>query len=83
MVASPASIYRGEESLPIQAIRTRYRGCSARARWEQNNGNIGEPAEYFRGGARAIGAFSGEHWAVRCRATGPWSPYRHFRLEKN
>jgi len=81
MVATLTSIYRGEESLPIQGICARYRGHpAARACWEQNNRSVAQTAEYFREGARAIGTFSGKHWAVRCRATALRSPYRHFRL---
>ena len=82
MVGTLTSIYRGGESLSIEGIRARYRGSPARARWEQNNRSVAWPAEYFRGGARAIGTFSGKHWAVRCRATALRSPYRHFCLER-
>ena len=33
MVGTLTFIYHGEEPLSIQAIRTRYHGCPARARW--------------------------------------------------
>ena len=61
MVGTLTSIYRSEESLPLQGICARYRGRHARARWDQNNRGVVLPAEYFRGGARAIGTFSGKH----------------------
>ena len=80
MVATLTSIYRGEEPLPIQGIRARYRGHPARARWEQDNRSVAQPGEYFREGAQAIGTFSGKDWAVRCGATTLRSPYRHFCL---
>ena len=71
-------IYSCEESLLIQGILAGYRGCPARARWGQNSRSVTQPAEYFCRGARAIRTFSGKHWAVRCRVTALWSPYRHF-----
>ena len=37
MVATPTSVYIGEESLPIRGICTGYRGRPARAPWGQNN----------------------------------------------
>ena len=80
MVATLTSIYRGEASLPIQGICARYRGRPARARWCQNYKSIAQFAEYFRGGAPALGTFPGKHCAVRCRTTALQSPYRHFRL---
>jgi hypothetical protein len=80
MVGTLTPIYRGEESLLIQGIRARYRGRPGRARWGENNRSVTQPAEYFRGGARAIGTFPGRHWAVCCRATALRSHYRHFCL---
>jgi hypothetical protein len=80
MVATLTSIYHSEESLSIQRICAMYRGRPARARWGQNNRSVAQPAEYFRGGAQAIGTFSGTHWAVRCRATALRSLHRHFCL---
>ena len=80
MVATPTSIYHGEESLPIRDIGARYRGRPAGAHWGQNNRSVAQPAEYFRVGAQAIGTFSGKHWAVRCRATALRSPYHRFLL---
>ena len=80
MVATLTSIYRGEESLSIQGICARCRHRSARARWEQNNRSVCQPTEYFRGGARAIGTFSGKHWAVRCRTAALGFAYRRFGL---
>ena len=77
---SALTIYRGENSLPIQGICARYRSRPARARREQNNRSVAQPEEYFCGKARAIGTFSGEHWAVRCCATALRFPYRHFCL---
>ena len=71
MVATLGSIYHGEESLPIQGICARCRGRPARARWEQINRSVAQPAEYFCGDARAIGTFSGIYWAFRCCATAP------------
>ena len=82
VVAAVHSIHRGEESLPIQGICTRYRDRPAGARWGQNSRGVAYSAEYFRGVARAIGTFSRKHWAVRCRATILRSPYRLFRLEE-
>src|SRR5229473_4736155 len=82
MVGTATSIYRGEESLPRQRIRSRYRGCPGRARGGQNNRGLTQPAEYFRGGARAgMETFSETHWAVRCRATAFRSPCHYFCLE--
>ena len=80
MVGTLTSIYHGEESLSIQAICARYRGRPARARWEQNNRSLAQPAEYFREGTRAIRTFSGKHSAVHCLSTALQSPYRHFCL---
>jgi hypothetical protein len=82
MVAAFPSFYGDEESLPMQGICTWYCGRPARARWGQNNRSVAQLAEYFRGGARAIGSLSGKHWAIRCRATTLWSSYRHFSLEQ-
>jgi len=80
MVRTLTSVYLGGESLPIQGICARYRGRPARSRWGQNNRSVAQPAEYFCGGARAMGTFPGKHWAVCCRATALRSPYRHFCL---
>ena len=84
MVGTLNSIYRGEESPPIQGVCARYHRCRP-ARARSIGGKITESvaqfAEYFRGGARAIiGILSGKHWAVRCRTTVLQSPYRRFRL---
>jgi len=80
MVGTLTSIYRGEESLPIQGICARYHGRPARACWGQYSRSVAQPAEYFRGEARAIGTFPGKRWAVRYRTTAPRSPYHHFCL---
>src|SRR6266403_2893508 len=74
MVATLTSVYRGEETLPMQEICARYCGCIARACWGQNNRSIAERAKYFCGEARAIGTFSGKYQAVRCRTKAFWSP---------
>jgi hypothetical protein len=76
MVATLTSICRGEESVPIQGICTRYRGCPAREDYR----SIAKPAEYFCGETRAMGTLPGKHWAVSCRATGVRSPYLRFCL---
>ena len=55
VAASLTSIYRGEESLPIQGICARYRDRPARAGWGHNNRSVTQPAEYLHGGARTIG----------------------------
>ena len=78
MVATLTSIYRGEKSLPFQGVCTRYCGRSARACRRQINKIIAQPAEYFHGGAWAIGTFPGKPWAVLYRAATLRSPYRHF-----
>ena len=81
MVATLTSIYRREESLHIQGIRARYRVRPARARWGWNNRSVSEPAEYFRGGTRAIGVYPGKNWAVHFCATAP-SPRSHHRYSR-
>src|SRR5258707_3349400 len=80
MGGTVTSISCGEESLPIQRIRSRHRGCHARASWWQNNRSIAQPAENFCVKARAIWRFPEKHWGVRCSATAFWSPCRHFHL---
>ena len=55
MAGTIAPIYHCEESLPIREICATYRACPARARWGQNDGSVAHPAEYFLGGAPAIG----------------------------
>ena len=54
MVGTLTSIYRGEESLPIQEICALHRGRPARARWGQNNRCIAQLAENFREGTQVI-----------------------------
>ena len=81
MARTVTFIYRDEESLPIQGSCTRNRGHPARAREGRNNRSLAQPAECFCGEARAIGAFPGKNWGVRCRATAFRSPCRHFCLE--
>jgi hypothetical protein len=78
MVATPTSIYCGKESPPIPQICTKYRSRPARVRLCQNNRSVAQSAEYFRGGARAIGTIPGNIWAVRYRATAFRSPCRHY-----
>src|SRR5258708_14891141 len=82
MVATVTFISCAEESLPIQGIRSRYRHCSARASWWQNNRSIAQPAAYFCGEAWAIRRFQEKHWGVRCHATAFRSPCHHFCMER-
>ncbi len=81
MVGTVTFIYRGEESLPRQGIRAKYRGCPAEAGWWQDSRSIAQPAEHFCEEARAVWTFPGKPWAVCCRATAFQSPRRHFCLE--
>ena len=76
MVGTFAFVCRGEVSVPIHGIWHRSR--PERARWGQNNRSVSQPAEYFRGGAQAIRAFSEKYWTVCCRTTALLSPYRHL-----
>ena len=63
MAGTITPIYRCEESLPIRGICATYRACPARARWGQNDRSVAHPAEYFLGGAPAIGTCPGRHWS--------------------
>ena len=47
MVATLASIYHDEESLPIQRIYAKYRGLSARACWSHNNKSVTQPFRIY------------------------------------
>ena len=80
MAGTITPLYRRGESLPIRGNCTTHRVCPARACWEQNDGGVARPAEYFLEGARAIGTCPGRHWTVRCLATGRQLFYSSFPL---
>ena len=80
MVGIFPTIYRGDESLPIQEICAKYRGRLATARWGQNDGSVAHSAEYIFGTAPAIGTYRGRHSEVRCCSTALQSTYNCFPL---
>ena len=84
MAVTNTPIYRCQESVPIRKIWGTYRACPGKACWGQDNGSVSLPAEYFLGGARAIGTCPGlgSDWKVRCRAAGHRSPYSRYPLGK-
>ena len=71
-----------DEPLLIRASFATYRACPARVHWGRNDASVAHSAEYFLGGAPAIGTCSGRHWEVRFHATSYWSSYSSFSLGK-